>query len=120
MAAVEALCNDGFMAKTVIVKLTDDIDGDDADETVPFALDGRSYEIDLSSKNAARLREALEPFVAKARSRSGPGPRSAPTETMYSQLKDDEKARFRAWADMATARRISDERVKGWIAAGKP
>ena len=46
--------------------------------------------------------------------------RSAPTETMYSQLKDDEKARFRAWADMATARRISDERVKGWIAAGKP
>ena len=39
---------------------------------------------------------------------------------MYSRLKDDEKARFRAWADMATARRISDERVQGWIAAGKP
>ena len=117
---VETLCNDGFMAKTVIVKLTDDIDGDDADETVPFALDGRSYEIDLSSKNAARLREALEPFVAKARSRGGPVPRSAATETMYSQLKDDEKARFRAWADMATARRISDQRVKDWMAAGKP
>jgi hypothetical protein len=41
LAVVETLCNDGFMAKTVIVKLTDDIDGDDADETVPFALDGR-------------------------------------------------------------------------------
>ena len=64
---VETLCNDGFMAKTVIVKLTDDIDGDDADETVPFALDGRSYEIDMSTKNAARLREALEPELSKAR-----------------------------------------------------
>ena len=29
------------MAKTVIVKLTDDIDGGDADETVRFALDGK-------------------------------------------------------------------------------
>lgn len=113
------LCNDGSMAKTVIVKLTDDIDGDDADETISFALDGRSYEIDLSSKNAARLREAFDPFVAKARARSGPAPRAA-ADTMYSRLKDDEKARFRAWADMATARRISDERVQGWIAAGKP
>jgi len=108
------------MAKTVIVKLTDDIDGDDADETVSFALDGRSYEIDLSSKNATRLREAFEPFVAKARVRSGPAPRASTPETMYSRLTDDEKARFRAWADMATARRISDERVKGWVAAGKP
>lgn len=120
MAVSGALCNDGSMAKTVIVKLTDDIDGDDADETVSFALDGRSYEIDLSSKNAARLREAIEPFIAKARARSGPAPRAAAAETMYSRLKDDEKARFRAWADMATARRISDERVQGWIAAGKP
>lgn len=108
------------MAKTVIVKLTDDIDGDDADETVSFALNGRSYDIDLSSKNVARLREALEPFISKARVRSGPAPRAAAAETMYSQLKDDEKARFRAWADMATARRISDARVKGWIAAGRP
>ncbi len=114
------LCNDGLMAKTVIVKLTDDIDGGDADETVTFALDGRSYEIDLSSENAARLRAAFEPFIAKARQRGGTAARTGPAETMYSKLTDDEKARFRAWADMATARRISDERVKGWIAAGRP
>jgi hypothetical protein len=120
LAVPQMLCNDGSMAKTVIVKLTDDIDGDDADETISFALDGRSYEIDLSAKNATRLREAFEPFVTKARVRSGPAPRSAAAETMYSRLTEDEKARFRAWADMATARRISDERVKGWVAAGKP
>jgi hypothetical protein len=122
------LCNDGLMAKTVIVKLTDDLDGGDADETLTFALDGRSYEIDVSSANAARLRDALKPFVAKARPiRSTSGARKtrptrpAPAETtMYSQLEDDEKARFRSWANMATARRISDTRVKSWIAAGKP
>ena len=36
------------MAKTVIVKLTDDIDGGDAEETVYFSLDGKSYEIDVN------------------------------------------------------------------------
>ena len=116
------------MAKTVIVKLTDDLDGGDADETVTFALDGRSYEIDLGSANAVRLRDALKPFVEKARPSVGGGAhgrrrpvRATPTvKTMYSGLKDDEKARFRSWANMATARRISDARVKSWIAAGKP
>ena len=47
------------MAKTVIVKLTDDLDGGDADETVQFALDGKSYEIDLSSANASKFRDVL-------------------------------------------------------------
>ena len=70
------LCNDGVMAKTVIVKLTDDIDGGDADETISFALDGRYYEIDLSSENAARLRHAFKPFTQKARARGGPAART--------------------------------------------
>ena len=41
-------------------------------------------------------------------------------KTLYSQLSDDEKTKFRAWANMATARRISDARVNSWIAAGRP
>ncbi len=116
------------MAKTVIVKLTDDIDGGDADETVHFALDGKSYEIDVSTDNAAKLRQALEPFIGRARVRGSQAGaravrpvRSTPAErTLYSQLKEDEKQRFRAWANMATARRISDARVKSWVAAGRP
>ena len=114
------------MAKTVIVKLTDDIDGGDADETVHFSLDGKSYEIDVNAGNAAKLREAFKPFIERARvrgraARAARPARSAAVEaTLYSQLKDDEKARFRSWADMATARRISDARVQSWIAAGKP
>lgn len=47
------------MAQKVQVVLTDDLDGGDADETVQFALDGVSYEIDLSTANAEALREAL-------------------------------------------------------------
>ena len=114
------------MAKTVIVKLTDDLDGGDADETVQFALDGKSYEIDLSAANASRFREAFKLYVERGRSRSGarirPPRASGPPaeETLYSQLSGDEKSRFRAWASMPTARRISDARVKSWIAAGKP
>ena len=52
------------MAKRVIHELIDDIDGKTADESVTFGLDGVQYEIDLSADNAAKLRDALAPFVA--------------------------------------------------------
>ena len=64
------------MAKTVIVKLTDDIDGGDADETVHFGLDGKSYEVDLSAANASRLRDALKPYIEKGRGSGGSRARS--------------------------------------------
>jgi hypothetical protein len=58
------------MAQQVQVLLVDDIDGGKAAETVSFALDGVQYEIDLSAKNAAKLRDALSSWVSNAR-RSG-------------------------------------------------
>jgi len=60
------------MAQKVLVELIDDLDGGKAAETVTFGLDGRSYDIDLSGKNAKALRKALEPFVDSAR-RAGNG-----------------------------------------------
>ncbi|MEV0805598.1 Lsr2 family protein [Micromonospora sp. NPDC050200] len=51
------------MAKQIIHKLVDDLDGGDADETVKFALDGVQYEIDLSNSNADKLREAFGPYM---------------------------------------------------------
>ena len=54
------------MAQRVNVVLVDDIDGSDASETVTFGLDGVQYEIDLSASNAAKLRDAVAPFVAAA------------------------------------------------------
>ncbi|NKX55081.1 histone-like nucleoid-structuring protein Lsr2 [Arthrobacter mobilis] len=55
------------MARELVVVLTDDLDGGKADETVHFSLDSKNYVIDLSAANAKALREALKPFVAKAR-----------------------------------------------------
>jgi hypothetical protein len=55
------------MAQRVNVELIDDLDESPAAETVSFALDGVSYEIDLSEANAARLRDALAPFLGHAR-----------------------------------------------------
>ena len=59
------------MAQKVQVVLEDDLDGGTADETVVFGLDGTAYEIDLNKKNAAKLRDALAPWVAAGRRTSG-------------------------------------------------
>ena len=59
------------MAQKVTVALVDDIDGGAADETLEFALDGKGYEIDLSSTNAEKLRDALASYVAAARKAGG-------------------------------------------------
>ena len=71
------------MAREVIEKLIDDLDGSEATETVTFGLDGTTYEIDLNKKNAAALRKALEPYVKAARKGSSAGGRrkAAPAAT---------------------------------------
>lgn len=59
------------MAQKVQIILEDDLDGGEADETVSFALDGTSYEIDLNEANATKMREALAPYVGHARKVTG-------------------------------------------------
>ncbi|WP_130866243.1 histone-like nucleoid-structuring protein Lsr2 [Acidipropionibacterium timonense] len=59
------------MAQRVRVDLVDDLDGTTAEESVNFALDGVSYIIDLSSANAAQLREDLAKWVGAARRTGG-------------------------------------------------
>ena len=65
------------MATVTTQRLVDDLDESDAAETVSFALDGASYEIDLSEENIEKLREALALYVGNARrvdgNRRGPG-----------------------------------------------
>lgn len=60
-----------LVAQRVVVELVDDLDGSKAEETVEFGLDGVQYQIDLSATNAAKLREALAEFVARARRTGG-------------------------------------------------
>ncbi len=59
------------MAQRVNVVLVDDLDGNEASETVNFGLDGVDYEIDLNDKNAAQLREALSVYVGHGRRTGG-------------------------------------------------
>lgn len=88
------------MARETFTKLIDDLDGGEAQETVKFGLDGHSYEIDLSAKNATKLRSVLAPYVevgtrvsgrGSAPGRGGRGRGGAATE------RDQNKA-IRAWA----------------------
>jgi hypothetical protein len=55
------------MATKVVTELRDDIDGSRAEQTVRFALDGTEYEIDLSGRNANRLRNSLSDFIEHSR-----------------------------------------------------
>ncbi|MBY0690375.1 histone-like nucleoid-structuring protein Lsr2 [Microbacterium marinilacus] len=72
------------MARKVIHQLVDDLDESVLEpgegETVLFAIDGKSYEIDLKTQNAEALREAFAPYI-KAGRRAGaanaPAARSA-------------------------------------------
>jgi Lsr2 len=82
------------MAQRVSVALEDDLDGGPADETVRFGIGTAEYEIELSDKNAARLRARLAPFVEHAR-RVGRGqPRRGARTTVSRQ----HSAGIRAWA----------------------
>ena len=94
------------MAQRVQIILEDDYDGGTAEETVTFALDGAEYEIDLSSKNATGLREALAPWVAHARKIGGRRKRA--TKAANAASTSD----IRAWAlanghDVSSRGRVS-------------
>lgn len=67
------------MAKRTIVTITDDLDGSEDAETVTFGYDGRTYEIDLSDENRAKLEQALQPFIDAARPVSGSSRAGNPT-----------------------------------------
>jgi hypothetical protein len=56
--------------KTLIV-MEDDIDGSKATQTVQFALDGNEYSIDLSDRNAEKLRGDLEKWIKAGRKTGG-------------------------------------------------
>lgn len=47
------------MARITVTRLIDDLDGASAAQTIAFGLSGTEFEIDLSDKNASRLRDEL-------------------------------------------------------------
>ena len=93
------------VASRTITTLTDDIDGNDADETVTFSFKGTQYEIDLSKKNVDKMVKALQPYTSAAR-RSG-GRRSGAGRTTSSGADRDQLAKIRDWA-RANGHQVSD------------
>jgi len=53
------------MARRTQVTLVDDVDGGAASGSVTFALDGNTYDIDLSTRNASALRTIFTPYVRR-------------------------------------------------------
>ena len=108
------------MASRVVVEFTDDLNGKPADETVSFGLDGSSYEIDLTSKNAAALRKAFEPWQESARRAGGAKRGRRPGGGARSAV--DTKA-VRAWAasngiELSPRGRLPKDVVEKFHAAG--
>lgn len=98
------------MAQKVNIVLVDDIDQSEADETVSFGLDGKSFVIDLNVKHAAALRNAMAPYVGHARPDGGR--RSAGRRT--ARTSSSSASEIRAWArangfDVSERGRISSE-----------
>jgi hypothetical protein len=88
-----------LVAQKTVLELVDDLDGGAADESVAFALDGVEFVIDLSTTNAARLRDTLAEFVGHARrtgGRKSPG-KAAAARNGSSNGKPDVQA-VREWA----------------------
>jgi nucleoid-associated protein Lsr2 len=93
------------VAQQTTVRLIDDLDGSEASGTVDFGLDGRSYEIDLSEENAAKLRDALAPFISAARKAGGRGPgrpraraQAQPAQQQADRSSREATAAIREWA----------------------
>jgi hypothetical protein len=83
------------VARRTQVVLEDDLDGGRADETISFSLDGVSYEIDLSTKNANKMRDAFALYVGTGRKVGGRRRRGA-AKTAASRA--GSSAEIREWA----------------------
>ncbi|QPL05291.1 MULTISPECIES: histone-like nucleoid-structuring protein Lsr2 [Actinomyces] len=83
------------MAQKTQIILVDDVDGSEATQTITFALDGVSYEIDLNDEHAAALRESIEEWSSKARRIAG---RRTPGTRRRRSSSAGETQRIREWA----------------------
>jgi hypothetical protein len=96
------------MAKKVQVLLVDDVDkSSPADETVSFSLDGVSYEIDLTSGNAAKLRDDLAVWIGHAERTGGRRSSGRPTSKSSGSGRKADLGAVREWA-RANGHQVSD------------
>lgn len=107
------------MARKTIVTMVDDLDGRPADETVRFGIGGTEYEIDLSKRNATKLRRGLVPFIEHARREGRRTGRPRRTAASRKRSRD-----IRAWAreqgiELSERGRIPADVAARYDAAGR-
>jgi nucleoid-associated protein Lsr2 len=110
------------VAKETFTRLIDDLDGGVAHETVSFGLDGHTYQIDLSTKHAKKLRADLAPYVEVGSRVSIRGGRAGGRARAASADKDINRS-IREWAiakgyDIAPRGRIRQEIVEEYHRTG--
>ncbi|MGH3939190.1 MAG: histone-like nucleoid-structuring protein Lsr2 [Pseudonocardiaceae bacterium] len=118
------------MAQKTVVTMVDDLTGEEAEDigTVEFALDGVSYELDLSDENAAKLRNALAQYTGAGRriggrrrtgGVSGRGTKSSGLTSSYNR---ETLKSIRGWAkqnghNVSDRGRLSSEVLQAWETA---
>lgn len=116
------------MAARTFVLPEYDIAGPEVIETVSFALDNISYEIDLSAENAAKLREDLVPYIKAVEGRPRDDRQDAKRTTRSTPRRASSHGRstdpqsIRAWAReqglaVSTRGRISQKVQDAYAAA---
>ena len=107
------------MAQRTIVQLVSDLSGDEMKagegRTIEFSVDGASYTIDLTEKEAAGFDKALATYIEHATKTSGGAggrKRSGSSAKSGSGRSKDELANIRAWAQ-ANGHQVSERgRIK--------
>lgn len=118
------------MAQKTIVTLVDDLTGEEAENisTVEFALDGVTYELDLTDENSTKLHDALSQYAQAgrkigARRRGGPRPGRVINSTGGTAGYNRETLKsIREWAkkighNVSDRGRLSTEVMQAWQTA---
>lgn len=91
------------MQKIIYMDDMEDADVEADAGTLRFSLEGTDYEIDLSKRNATKLRSVLGPFIAAARvagKRSSPKlAKSGGSSGLASGYNSDQLTAIRTWAN---------------------
>lgn len=107
----------------------DDLDGTildaEAVESITFVVDGRSYQVDLSTQNARAFREVLASYVKVARSTTTPKPSPSRGCTSAQKRSGYDLATVRAWAqeqslDVSLRGRVSNAIFDAYNVAHRP
>jgi hypothetical protein len=113
------------MARKTIVTLVDDLTGEATEDisTVEFAVDGITYELDLTDNNSTKLRDALAPYARAGRKISGRrrGGTIRSTSSAAGYNRETLKS-IRAWAknnghSVSDRGRLSAEVLQAWQTA---